>query len=371
MPTTSSTTGSLIEALRQILKDTNFLSRQIDIVISTGAAGLVSVIDGALSVTATTITQDYLFSQYPTMADLVAAVNQSATNGNITAELVQDGDPDHATADLQLMPPTNALGQHVLLSTRMWSDDELDNMVTRAINRHNMSIPADATLRFRGNYSAMNLPSEHEYFVLLLAQIEALKTQIQSSSKRKGTDLSVTDFVALKGALEREYADQLKLFFGRRTTPTAADVKDIGSGDVIEGQTYRQSLHTGPRYPYGPRIVPSAAAPKPVAVHLTASALGSGQVMLQWGFNRDSSFNRYEVWRGATPAVSDISDFANPLQTVTPTGIRIATTYYRNQTLWVDGAATPVAAGVYYYVVYVFNTNNDGTPSNAVVVTVT
>lgn len=369
MPTSSSVmTGGLTDALRSILKDTNFLSRQFDLQIMSGTTGLVSVINGALTITATAGAPSFSFSTYTTIAQLVDAIN--ASSNTFKATLVQDADPDHDTTDIPLMPPVDALLKPVVFSTRMWSDDELTGILERAVNRHNMSIPTDATLKFRGSYSLTNLPSEHEYFVLLLGQIEALKVQIQSSVKRKGLDLSVTDFVALKASLEKEYADQLKLFFARRVTLTAADVKDIGSGDIVEGQTYRQSLHTSRRYPFGPRIVPSAMAPRPVGVHLMVTALGSGKALLKWGYNRDPTFYRYEVWRGVTSAVSDISEIANP-QVITPTGIRVATLYYRNQTLWIDGAATPITPGVYYYVVYVFNTNNDDTPSNVAVVTVT
>jgi hypothetical protein len=365
VPTTSSTGGGLTEALRGILKDTNFLSRQFDFTVTSGATALVSVIEGALVITATVSSPTFQFSQYPTIAQLVEAINEY--NAAFRATLVEDADPDHTTEDLQLFPPTTALNKRVVFSSRMWSDDELDAMIGRAINRHNNSIPADPTLKFRGNYNITSLPSEHEYYVLLLAQIEALKVQIQSATKRKGSDLTVTDFVALKGALEKEYADQLKLFMARRVTLTPTDVKDLGSGDVIEGQTYRESLHTGRHYPYGPRMVPSSAAPKPVAVHLNLTALGSGQALLQWTFNRDPSFHRYEVWRGTTAAVSDISE----LITTTATGIRVTTRYYREQVMFIDGAATPLTPGTYYYVVYVFNKNNEGTPSNVAIVTVT
>jgi len=375
--------AGILDELRRILKDTAYEYPQFSMECTDGAASsaIVEVTDSTLVTTITGGTTSNLSisltnANYATIEKLVNYIN---TQSNYSATMIGDGDPNHASSDLQIMPPSSIKVTNVIFRSRRWADSELSNAVDRAVSRHNLSIPNELGLNYAGNYTAANLPKEHWYFVLLLSQIEAIKILIQDSSKRRGIDLNVTDAIAIKVALESEYTDQLNRFLARSNALlTEDDTKDLGSGDVLIGHSYRESLRTGNdwsvngyRYPSGPHTVGYGISPKPSTETLTVKPLGSGKVQVTWTRNRDTSFWKYELWRSTDSDVSNIADTVQPAGAIESDAVKVRTEYWQEKSNWIDGAATALDVGTYYYTLYVFNRNSEQTQSNVVKVVVT
>jgi hypothetical protein len=358
---------TLLLELRQALKDVAFSMPQFDIKITAGSTGLLEMTADHLILTGSAVSANVALGNVDSVENLVLSLN---TIGNVEATLVTDADPTHSTLDFQVVtPPANILQQPMVINSHRWSDDELMFFIKRAISRHNHSVAVDPSLGYVGNYTVQNIPSAHFYFIILLSQIEAIKEQIQAGIKRKGIDLTVPDFVSLKDALEREYAYSLKAFSSRRVPLTSDQTKDIGSGDIVEGSSYRQSLHTARYSKSMPKLVPAAVVPVPARESLQAKAVDNqaGQALLSWSRSSDAHFNRYELWRGDTRDVSDISELVSSLAA---TGSRVMTQYDYRVTAWVDGVSIPLTPATYYYVLYVFNHNDQASPSNIVAVVV-
>lgn len=389
---------TLTDKLRTIIKDTAWTFGQMELQSLTGASALVEVTDDTL-ITTTTGTGAPASQQLHFAEEANATIEQLASVLNAAgyiAVLLEDADPHHATTDLRVIGPTDCFTAKVILSTRRFSDAELDACVLRAVQRHNVSVPIDPVLPFLGTYTAATVPVAHHQFVLLLAQIEVLKVQVMDGVKRRGTDFSVESFSALANALETEYDRTLQRYLTRRNvlTPEQSDV--IGAGEIVQGVITREAA----RYPsnsalwpfsmgdsfLGRRIVPGSQSLAPAVPTLIATALGLGLVKLTWTRNRDTMFDHYEIWRNTTSEVgsivSNISDLVRPAGAIAAQGEKIRTEAIQVQCIWVDGAMTPLDAALapvlpaitkvanYWYILYVFNKNGDQSESGIVPVIV-
>lgn len=352
MPNSPTYGSELLDSLRRIIRDTSYQDIQFEAQVgSPASAATVEVQDNTLSFDCTGVSDldiDLTDSLYDTIEKVVNYINSSGTG--YFAELLADSDPAHDSTDLKVMIPTVCLNKKVQFKTRRWSDAELGAAVDRAVSRHNMNVPRDPTMGFTANYTSLNVPEDHKQFVLLLAQIEVYNSMIQLGIKRRGLDMKAEDFVAIVKTLEDRYSNDLKRWMEIRKNQVVDpdDLEDLGSGDVVLGFAVRNSLRTG-------TAVPQAGAKLPRSVSLSATALGSGKVKLEWSRNRDDRFWMYEIWRGDTSDVSNFSEFVTPAGSVDATGTKIRTETRQWATNFVDGvtegALTP---GTYYYIIYVF-----------------
>lgn len=376
--------GTLLrDRLRKLIKDTSYEYPQLDIRVVSGAyaSATVEVLDDSLVLTRDASTSTLSFGTYPTIELLLAPLRAIA---DVTVRLVGDGDPNHVTQGLQVIPPTNCLNRTVMLYSRRWSDSELDYLIDLAVQRHNLSIPIDGLTGWTGNYTSADVPTNHQQMVLTLAQIEVLKAKIQDSLKRRGTDMSSTDFTQLIGALETQYSADLARYreWLRDRVPTLEESASLDAGQIIVGTQLREtgfyqsraaSAHLTSRSGWigRSRRVPSAAVPAPTAPVLSATQISAGVVKLTWTENRELSFDKYELWRGTSADLSNESEYAQPSGSIPATGTKIRTEVASHRPLWVDGATTALTADTYYYRVYAFNRNGRYASSNIVSVTVT
>lgn len=356
---TAGTTGLLGE-LREQIKDTAWNHPQFSISVGGGASSVtLEIEEDGLSVTVvggTAPSADVSFtnSSYNTIEKVVRYLQSL---GGYNVEFTESGDPRHASTDLARQAPTSILNTGYVARTRRWSDAELTSLLTNAMRRHNSSVPHMVQLNYTGDYTFDTIPEKHKYFIILLAQIEMLKTLISDASKRRGTDLNVADYDTWKRSLEDEYASALdRLIKGAESTPPV-ELTEIDQGDVVIGHSYRTRLR--PAYPHFNRVIPSQIAPMPKASTITAIHEEDGVVLLEWSRNRDMNFYKYEVWRGETDEVSNRSRTITPVNIITFDGALVHTQSLQYKTTFIDGTVTPLDPGLYYYRVYVYNMNGE------------
>jgi len=344
---------AILDELRRVIKDTSYESGQFEL---QGPAGsLVEVSDGHL-IASGPAAFDYDLAaggEHGTIEQLVLAIQTE--HSSFTAKLIEDGDPNHDSTDIRMMPPVAISSAPFLFKTRRWSDSELSTAVDRAVGRHNLSVPIDPTLGYEGPHTAATIPKDHEYFIILLSQIELMKMLVQDAIKRRGTDLSAGDYSTIKASLEDEYNAALTRYLASRTgaLPTEA-TEDMGSGDIIIGHSYREPLHS----PAHGRWVRDMIAPEPPMVQLMATTLPGGRVQLRWEPSRYISFWKYELWRNTSPIVSNISDYVQPRGSIPAQGVKIREEFQQGVYQWVDGYTNgPLPTGTYYYRLYLFDRN--------------
>lgn len=375
----------LADKLRVLIKDTAYQYPQLRVGVPAGGVittATLEVVDDSISVflngTESLIDLSPESDDAETIEKLVPVLQD--IHASLQVGLVGDGDPHHASLALQPIPPTNIYSTSVLLYTRKWSDADLQSAIDRAVERHNFRVPVSLSAPiWTGNYTAVTVPSNHHQFILTLAHIEVLKMMAQDVARRRNTDVSVSDWNTLISVLETSYNSDMLAYLESldRRADTEVETEELGSGDVILGNLYREAGFYSARRSasrasgYGAQRTPGAVLPSPPTPTLTATALGSGAVKLSWSRNRDTSFGKYELWRGTTASVSNESDFAQPSGSLVATGEKIRTEASQHQVIWVDGALAPLPAGTYYYRLYTFNRNNLFSGSSVVSVSVT
>jgi hypothetical protein len=251
-----------------------------------------------------------------------------------------------------------------LFKTRRWSDSEIREALERAIARHTLSVEPDSFYGWQPPYTVESVPTTHHYLILLLAQIEMLKLQLQDTQQRRGIDLQPEQFVTLKQALEDEYRSTLDLMVRRRPVLTEETAQDLGTGDFLMGQYFRRRA--------GDTISPSVHSVPPLATQMEITALGSGKAQLKWKPSTESNFLRYEIWRSNTTAEMNIDHlFVKPAGSLTANCVLVFTEYDRNATNLIDGYSTALTAGTYWYRIYTYNRNGQytGCDVHSVVVT--
>lgn len=352
--------GSLIDALRRVIKDTGWVYPQFEFSVTGATTAILEVTDGHFLVTASgggVPSSDLLLKQDTTATIELLVATLSAKLGYV-ATLIEDGNPNHASTDLMVLGPTSCLNTTIILKTRRWSDDELATVLQMAIDRHTLSADPDEFINWNPPYTIATVPASHQYVILLLAQIELLKMQVLDATRRRGTDLTPEQFMGLKQSFEAEYDSLLARSKQRQPKYTEENTRDLGTGDGIQGSFVRRrpgdiySSHT--------------QAPQPPASYLSAKVLGSGKVFLEWTPCYDASFYRYELWRHTTDEVSCFFKYVQPAGSLPETGEKVRMEFNPRKTNWVDGATAALTPGTYYYRVYVFNKNELYTGSDPV-----
>lgn len=366
MPDTALFAEPLIRELREKIKDTSWSLVQASIVVSGATTALLEVLEDSLETTATGGGIDSLslsFSTYDTIEKLAAEIN-SHTGYRVT--FPESTDPLHKSTDLLVHPPININDEVQHLRTRRWSDSELTGVLTDALRRHNLSVPRIVGLGYTGNYDFNTLPDQHHYFVVLLGQIEIMKMLVHDSNKRRGTDLTVTDYNTIKESLEKEYADALKAMIASVSSLSPVDLTVVDQGNVVSGTSYRERL----RSPNHGTITPPALSGPPEPSILTAEVTDDDYVLLVWSRSPSLSFGRYELWRGITEDVSNRSRTVLPLGAVEFDGELVFSGASQFRTEYLDGFVEVLDPGVYYYRLYTYNRNGEYNAGPPIAVTI-
>ena len=371
MPDTATVATGLVGELREQIKDTAWVHTQFSVRVS--ATGVTSAIleieEGAFSIAVVGGSVPSVDVQLTsTSYNTVGKIATYLASLGYDVQFAESGDPNHPSTDIGVQAPTSVLNNTYHIKTRRWSDAELNSLLRNAMRRHNTSVPHMTQLNYTGDYTLDNVPDNHKYFVVLLAQIEMLKTLVSDSSKRRGTDLNVADYDTWKRSLEDEYAAALdNLVKSAEATPPPV-LTEQDQGDIIIGHSYRYRF--GARYPNRSPMIPAALAPMPKPVTIVGISYEDGVVMLEWTRSRDLAFHKYEVWRGTTDDVSNRSRVVTPVNVITFDGTLVHTQPLQHKTVYIDGVATALTPGLYYYRIYTYNQNGDFSASQAVSVTV-
>lgn len=358
-------TGGILDEFRRQIGDTSYLYVQCEIVcddaLATAAtvevtdAHLITTVDG-INATAEPFDLDLTLPANDTVEKLCANVR---SHTKWSASVASDGENSHASSDLEITAPKDCLRRKVQLRSRRWSDSELETILNTALIKLNRDTGLDYTLT--------TVPSKMKDLLFLLGSIGQYWDQINNATKRRALDLRVDDFRTLHQALLDEYDRAIKAF--KESQPptvgelTQEQIDEMTSGEFIVGTQFRRNLRTG-------RYAPSVALPFPAIESLMATFVGGGKVRLDWSRSRTPSFYRYEVWRGTTIDVSNISDIARPAGSLPVTGTKIAMVPSPERTLWVDGGTSPLPPGTYYYRLYVYDVNGNWSASEIAMATV-
>lgn len=354
MANSPSNDGGLLNEFRRRIGDTAYTYTQCEISCDDASAtiALLQVSDSHLITTlanaaeAIALTLDLHDVAYGTIERLVHYINSQA---GYAARVASDGEGIHVSADFEVIAPKDILRRYVQLKTRRWSDAELEDFLLRAVSK----LSRDTNKRF----DIVTLPSQMRDLLFLLGTLGVYWDQINNATKRRGLDLSVDDFRTLHGAITDEYERSLKSYLAQQEIIESEELEDTGgSGDIILGTQYRRNLRTG-------RLTPSALSPYPPAATIAAAFIGGGKVQVNWTPVRISNFNHFELWRGTTPELNNLSEVARPLGSIAATGVKLTLEYAPERTLWVDGGTSPLPPGTYFYRLYTYNHNGQYTSS--------
>jgi len=356
-------TGGMLDEFRRQIGDTSPTYVQCEVVCDDPLAtkALVEVTDSDIVFTveggtATGFELDLTQPATDTIEKLCATIR---THEKFSASVASDGEGVHASSDLEIIPPKDCLRRKVQLRSRRWSDSELETILSAALIKLNR----DTGL----NYTLLNVPSKLKDLLFLLGTIGQYWDQINNATKRRAVDFRVEDFRTLHQSLLDEYDRAIKAYKDVQPpaigTLTQEQIDEMTSGEVIIGTQYRRNLRTQ-------RITPSIALPFPAAETILATVVGGGKIRLDWSRSHSPAFHHYEVWRGTTADVSNISEISRPVGALPVTGTKIAMVPVVERTLWVDGGTSPLPPGTYYYRLYVYDVNGNWSASDIVTGTV-
>lgn len=340
--------GGLLNEFRRRIGDTAYTYVQCEISCDdeTATVATLEVTDSHLITTvadsdsATALNLDLQQPEYGTIERLVHYIN--GLDG-YAARVASDGEGIHVSDDLEIIAPKDILRRFVQLKSRRWSDSELEDFLLRAISK----LSRDTNKKF----DIVTMPSKMRDMLFLLATLGVYWDQINNATKRRGLDLSVDEFRSLHQAILDEYERALKSYLAQQAEAESEELEETGgSGDIILGTQYRRNLRTG-------RLTPSALSPFPPAATLSAGFIGGGKIQVVWTPVRMFNFHHYELWRGTTADLSNLSEVSRPVGAIAPTGVKITSEYAPERTLWVDGGTSPLPPGTYYYRLYTYNNN--------------
>lgn len=226
-------------------------------------------------------------SRFATIADL--HYHLSRLDGYV-ATLDQDAVLSHPSVDVMPMSARDIgpASSHLDLVHHVFSDEELDVILTEAVQRHNPS------------FTASTLPEGEEVFVMHLAQAEVCRRQAYDSSKRKGLSETVADLLQIAESLERTYADDVRRLARAITSPKEATSDSMRQGDVVLGTMFRSSLRTGRKAASGQNLPP----PTPL-LHDPDDArdVADDNIRLRWTRSSENDLYAYELWLDTTQDV--------------------------------------------------------------------
>lgn len=287
--------NTLLAQLRRVIKDTHPSMNAIGLGVSEATVTnavleltqdrLVFVCSGG-SVRPFDI--DLTDSSYETVGKLF---QQFQRMPGMAVSLDKDADPDHLSTDLEPFGPTDIRVQQRILRHHLFSDFELNEILRRALSRHNPSMTLNS------------IPPGEVELVFTLAQALVARTRASDAAKRKGTDTSVQSLLEIARAFEDQYTNDSRRLKRTLESPREAPSNRVGEGDVVVGKTWRRSLRNGHLAPIG-----VATGPEPVTI--LASDDGDDEdtsVRVRWLRSRDHHFAIAELWMDTQPDVKRIT----------------------------------------------------------------
>jgi hypothetical protein len=286
---------NLIQELRRRIKDQQYAVSSLTIGISdsTVTSADLGLRNGMLTLTVTGGTSvrgfsvDLLSPDLDTVGKLREALQRFL---GVVVQVDRDEDPTHLCADYEPFGDTRCYPQAVTLRHRVFSDYELEQILSEALKRHNPG------------YSLRTVPVAEEGLVLTLAEAVVFRRRAGDVSKRRGVEASVSDLLALANALDgpgsqyEQDARRLRNALGKVPDGPASR---IGTGDVAVGYVWRRSARNGFK-------TPMAVAPPAEAPLLLESQDGDAEdtnVRVRWEKSQDLYFHSYELWMDVQPEV--------------------------------------------------------------------
>lgn len=273
---------NLLKELREKIKDVRHGQHSLTISVVDASSAIMEVTDGRLITSisggsAPDLNLGLTDSRYDTIGKLHQAISRSP---GYVSNMDQDADPDHASIDISSFGPTEFSKTGIGLNHHVFSDQELESILQRAVQRHNPSM------------SIATLPPNEAVFVMMLAQAGVYREQAYDASKRRGLDKEASSLVRLAESLEGVYASDTARLARSIQSPKEANPNKIGEGDFVMGTFRRQSLRTGLTTPFAAADDVDPA----ILVEPEDLAVEDDNIKITWQKNRNTDFGGYELW---------------------------------------------------------------------------
>ncbi len=279
MPSTT-----LLSELRNRIKDARYSQRAFGLGVTEDAvtSAVAEVTNGRLMVTvaggaAPSIDLDLTHPRYDTVGKLFLALERTP---GYSISKDEDISEDHTSVDLESFGPIDVKSVQIDLKHRLFSDQELEDILRRAVQRHNPSM------------AVSGLPGGETEFVLQLAHSLVLGVQAMDAVKRKGLDADVSTLLQLSERFESQYASDVKRLARAIQLPKESDPNTMREGDVVLGQLHRRSLRTGYISPISQNLPPDP----PIFITPGVIDIEDESVRLTWERARDHDFYSIELW---------------------------------------------------------------------------
>jgi len=300
------TDTSLIAKLRQRIKDTRYARRAIGLSLddTSATSAVAEITKGHLIVTVVGGTDASSFdfnlsdAKYNTVIKLKEQLDRLK---GFSATLDEDAEVEHATLNLEPFGPTDIHRREIALKHHIFSDIELENVLSDAVVRHNPS------------FNINTLPASEHVFVLQLAHAQVCRVQSYDATKRKGLETEAKDLLRIAKDLESAYERDTKRLRRALVSPKEAPSNTMQQGDVVIGSQFKRNLRTGFIAPMSANIPPDAAKMKEPG-YLDVE---DDNIRFRWERNKDYDFYSYELWMDTRPEVvrqrnAEITFHSNP-----------------------------------------------------------
>lgn len=334
--------GDLVRSLRTRLSDDRATVTAFSIsVVGNAKAAFLETETGHLSVTVEggEDVQSFRWNlsspQYSTLGKLINALQRLKGFSLAVDPSVR---LNHPSATLGILGISDIKKSAVPVMHPMWSDDELIEFLSEAVQLHNPSL------------NVSSVPATERVYVLMKAQSLAYRALAGDTARRKGLDQDAKTLLALADSLDSEYRSATTKQ-NRSLQPVVSDESKVGSGDIMSGSMTRRSARSGYTAPFR-----NANPPTPPELYEPADDdVADVEVRLRWSQSRDYSFAHYELWRSMEPNVDrSVAGRLSTARTGSPT-LPVQSQYSRvgtaKQVLGVSYGATssvPVFDGFYF-----------------------
>lgn len=285
------TQTSLLSELRRKIQDVRPSRRALSFGLTDEnvTSAVAEVTNGHLIVnvaggTAPAIDFDLTNARYDTIGKLYQVL--SRTTG-YTAQRDEDANLDHPSIDVEPFGPLDVRSTGVDLNHHLFSDNELEEVLREAIQRHNPSLSTDT------------LPPQEWAFIFPLAQANICRIQAYDASKRKALDMEVNQLLALADSFERRYKEDTTRLARALQSPRETNSNIVDEGDVMLGKQVRRSLRTGFMSPTSQTLPPEAA----VLLDPDEHDVEDDNARIVWQRNKNYDFYSYELWMDSRPDV--------------------------------------------------------------------
>jgi hypothetical protein len=294
------TTNSLIDKLRRRIKDDRPVHTAMTVTVSDPSVSraIAEVTDGHFIINieggkSQNVDLNLSDLRYSTVGRLHQALSRVQ---GITVRRHEDSQDQHISLDLLPIAPIDISANNAALELKhhLFSDVELDEVVSQAIHRHNPS------------FDVINVPANEEIFILQLAHAEVCRRQAYDLTKRQSAEEHTTsDLLKIAESIESAYKSDTERLARALISPQEATPNTMGQGDVVMGSLYRASLRTGRHAPFGAQAGPTA----PILLEPEdENDVEDTTVRVRWLRNTDNDFYQYELWSDTRPDVTNNLD---------------------------------------------------------------